>query len=427
MVNISYFEPGYTNTPFNTAYHHTDQTQFDSTTIAGFKIDRFFIELSHGPVNTNQGLPTLLSTGTLTFNDGGTVETNANVDGASYNDVSSGHLEPLTGTQFNVGDFYATTDTGTVWDFSVYPRFIGLRFDVGNPATDGVPIMGYVVEMQNSGGGAVTYFLPNSDQDLSQLNLPYPSGMTEPGGYTYSTVSTYVEVPDQDSDASGTYVAYGDLYNGLPPQFTGAVCFTKGTLIHTIDGQRPIEELKLGDLVWTSDQGYQPIRWIGASTLFSRDLQARETLRPVRIPAGSMGPYTPETDLIVSPQHRMYIRSNVAEKMYESAEVLIPAKDLVGNNGIHRIDDDAPVTYFHIMFDDHQIIMANGCLSESFYTGPEALRALSNATRQELYAIFPELITMTGICHTPARPFVKGKRARNMMDRHYASGQSALT
>ncbi len=71
--------------------------------------------------------------------------------------------------------------------------------------------------MQNSGGGAVTYFLPNSDQDLSQLNLPYPSGMTEPGGYTYSTVSTYVEVPDQDSDARGTYVAYGDLYNGLPP------------------------------------------------------------------------------------------------------------------------------------------------------------------------------------------------------------------
>lgn len=140
-----------------------------------------------------------------------------------------------------------------------------------------------------------------------------------------------------------------------------------------------------------------------------------------------MGPHTPETDLIVSPQHRMYIRSNVAEKMYESAEVLIPAKDLVGNNGIHTIDDDAPVTYFHIMFDDHQIIMANGCLSESFYTGPEALRALSNATRQELYAIFPELITMTGICHTPARPFVKGKRARNMMDRHYASGQSALT
>ena len=217
MVNISYFEPGYTSSPYNTAFHHTDQTQFDSATIAGFKIDRFFIELSHDPVNTNLGLLTLLSTGTLTFNDGGTVETNANVDGASYNDVSSGHLEPLTGTQFNVGDFFATTYTGTVWDFSVYPRFIGLRFDVGAPSADGIPVMGYVVEMQNSGGGAVTYFLPNSDQDLSQLNLPYPSGLAEPGGYTYSTVSTYVEVPDQDSDASGTYVAYGDLYNGLPP------------------------------------------------------------------------------------------------------------------------------------------------------------------------------------------------------------------
>jgi hypothetical protein len=105
----------------------------------------------------------------------------------------------------------------------------------------------------------------------------------------------------------------------------------------------------------------------------------------------------------------MYIRSNIAEKMWSSAEVLIPAKDLVGTNGSHRIDDTTPVTYFHIMFDDHQIIMANGCLSESFYTGPEALRALSNATRQELYAIFPELITMTGLCHTPARPLCQRK------------------
>jgi hypothetical protein len=90
-------------------------------------------------------------------------------------------------------------------------------------------------------------------------------------------------------------------------------------------------------------------------------------------------------------------------------------------DGIDRVDDGQLVTYYHIMFEDHQIIMANGCLSESFFTGPEALRALSSAARQELYDIFPELMLMSGTLHHPARPFLTGKTARTLISKHLNS------
>ena len=114
MVTIN-VASGVFGTGYYTDYHHKDQTSFDAATLSSFKIDRFFIELSHDPSDTSKPTPTLLSTGTLTFTDTGTVQDNATVDGVAYNDVSSAHIEPLTGAQFNVGDFAATSDTGSMW------------------------------------------------------------------------------------------------------------------------------------------------------------------------------------------------------------------------------------------------------------------------------------------------------------------------
>lgn len=409
---------GLFSTGYYTASHHTDQTAFDSATLAGFKTDRFYIELSHDPSDTSKPTPTLVSSGTMSFNDGGTVGTNADVNSAEMSDVSSGHIEPLTGTQYAVGDFTATTDTGITYEFVVYPRLIGLRFDSYQGSQEGSPVVGYIMDFQNNAGAAGTYFFPTSDQDLSAINLPYPVGQTAPGGYSFSQITHYDSLDDGDGIGSGTYVAYGDLYDGLPSQFTGAVCFAAGSLIHTISGQRPVQDLRIGDLVWTADHGYQPIRWIGASPLRQRDLRERETLRPIRIPSGALGNFTPDTDLVVSPQHRMYVKSSVAAHLCGASEILIPAKDLVGYMGITRVDDLMPVTYYHIMFDQHQIIMANGCLTESFYVGAQALRALSPAGLEELMTLFPELMSFDGFQYHPARPFVKGQKARSVIAHH---------
>jgi hypothetical protein len=42
-----------------------------------------------------------------------------------------------------------------------------------------------------------------------------------------------------------------------------SICFTRDTLMLTQDGQKPICDIKVGDMVATMDRGMQPVRWIG--------------------------------------------------------------------------------------------------------------------------------------------------------------------
>ncbi|MCO8146823.1 Hint domain-containing protein [Rhodovulum tesquicola] len=67
------------------------------------------------------------------------------------------------------------------------------------------------------------------------------------------------------------------------------------------------------------------------------------------------------------------------------------------------------VVYYHIMFESHQIVFANGAGCESFYPGAEALRALGSGERSELCKLFPALRPKTGqLDYGPtARPFAR--------------------
>jgi hypothetical protein len=49
------------------------------------------------------------------------------------------------------------------------------------------------------------------------------------------------------------------------------------------------------------------------------------------------------------------------------------------------------VEYFHLLFEEHQIVYAEGAASESLFTGPEALKVVSPAVRAEIIGIFPDI------------------------------------
>ena len=73
-----------------------------------------------------------------------------------------------------------------------------------------------------------------------------------------------------------------------------------GTHISLSTGElRPIEDLRVGDRILTRDDGVQTLRWIGQSTL-----RAVGEFAPIRIRAGTLNN---EHDLIVSPDHRLFI------------------------------------------------------------------------------------------------------------------------
>lgn len=104
------------------------------------------------------------------------------------------------------------------------------------------------------------------------------------------------------------------------------VCFVKGTLIETCSGMVSVEDLQIGKLVRTADNGFQPLRWVGSTKISAVALQEEERLRPIRISAHLLGSSWPVRDLYVSPQHRVLIRSPVALRIFGSAEMFIAAK-----------------------------------------------------------------------------------------------------
>ena len=412
MASIS-TSGGVFGTGYQTNTHHTEQTGLTAQQLAEAKVDRFFLELSGDPGSTSA---TLVSSGLMTFTDTGTVQTNAQVENSYYNDSSSAHMEPMTGAQFSVGDWNSVTDTGVTYDFIVEPKLIGLRFDSYQGVQEGSPIVGYLISMQGTQGAAAYYFFPTADQDLSQMNMPYPNGQTEPAGYTYSEITHYDSLDNLDGDpqANVTYVAYSDLYDGFPSQFTGAVCYGAGTRLRTIQGEIAIEDLGVGDLLWTSDAGYQPIVWIGKRTLAAAELAQKPHLRAIRVSAHALGHNQPERDLILSPQHRLCLSSNIVERITGEHQALVSAKDLLDLDGVDVVETDAPITYYHVMTPEHQLIMAHGCLGETLFTGPQALRMIPAESRRELHALFPDMDIGT----TPVRPHLRGRPLDKVIARH---------
>ena len=144
------------------------------------------------------------------------------------------------------------------------------------------------------------------------------------------------------------------------------------------------------DLVMTRDHGLQPIRWIGAKHLDAAALAADATLQPVLIRRGALGPNRPNRDMMVSRQHRMLIRSARAELLFGSDEVLVRALHLLHLPGV-AAQVATEVTYIHLMFDRHEVILADGAWSESFQPGDRTLSGMDDDQRAELFAIFPEL------------------------------------
>lgn len=215
---------------------------------------------------------------------------------------------------------------------------------------------------------------------------------------------------------------YGSLRiydTGIVATDPAPVCFASGTLIATARGPVAVEALRPGDLVLTMDRGYQPIRWIGSRKLGPRDLRLHPKFRPVRIRAGALGDGLPAQDLVVSPQHRIFLRSRIARAMFGQDEVLAAAVQLLDIDGIDIADDLAEVEYWHFLFDRHEIVWAQGAPCESLFTGAEALKSVPPAAREEILTLLPDLRHPDPDRHPKgARPFITGRQARKLSQRH---------
>ncbi|WP_298914582.1 Hint domain-containing protein [uncultured Roseobacter sp.] len=171
----------------------------------------------------------------------------------------------------------------------------------------------------------------------------------------------------------------------------GVICFTSGTRISTPNGVRLVQDLSVGDLVQTKDNGAQAIEWIGSRRMTGARLFAIPSLRPVRIRAGALGVERPDQELLVSPQHRMLISGPAAMDLFNTSEVLVAARDLIDGHHIAVDLQVREITYIHVLLPGHNILWANGVATESFHPANADIAALESSDRARLLAHNPDL------------------------------------
>ncbi|WP_434613436.1 Hint domain-containing protein [Tabrizicola sp. M-4] len=163
---------------------------------------------------------------------------------------------------------------------------------------------------------------------------------------------------------------------------TDLACFAAGTRIETAEGLIAVEDLREGMRVETMDRGLQPLRRVLAKTV-----SGMGALAPVVIEAGVLGN---GRALRLSPHHRMVVSGWRAELLTGEPEVLAKARDLLDGRRV-RVEPVAEVTYFHLLFDRHEIVFAEGAASESYHPFADDAAELAPGTLAEIAAIYPDL------------------------------------
>ncbi|RJE78799.1 Hint domain-containing protein [Paracoccus sp. JM45] len=324
-----------------------------------------------------------------------------------------------------------TTDefsNGQQWTLSVY-----------NPATDtgdqdpenGQDGWTVVYDRLVPKGDLVSGLGDGDEYTVFEIQGVSPSGQhllydINGGLSTIPTTLTYLETDENGDPNVGDNDGKLDFSDTTASYTVIFPCFVRGTMIDTADGPCLVEELPVGGLVKTADNGLQPIRWIGSRKLPADILAKNEKMRPIRIRKHALGADIPSQDLLVSPQHRVLVRSRIAQKMFNTDEILVAAKHLCQIEGIDVVDNDMGVEYFHVLFDRHEVINSNGAQTESLYTGPEAINSLSTAAREEIFEIFPELLDRD---YTPmsARYLASGRTSRKLAVRHIQNAKALVS
>jgi autotransporter passenger strand-loop-strand repeat protein len=252
----------------------------------------------------------------LNLNDGASA-------GLAAGDVAAGDVIDFSGTSATLGISGTTMPTATI-----------SGFDAAGPATgDTIDLHGIAF----SAGGAVSL---GSGNVLS---------VTE-GGATYT-----LNLDPAQSFAGETFRLTTDGAGGT--DITAPPCYAAGTRLATLAGDVPVEALRAGDAVLARMDGdWAPhrVRWVGRMRVDLTRHPRPDRAAPVRIRADAFAPGVPARDLLLSPDHAVFLDG-----------VLIQAQALVNGATIVR-DDPAAITYVHVELDRHGLLLADGLAAESY-------------------------------------------------------------
>ena len=131
-------------------------------------------------------------------------------------------------------------------------------------------------------------------------------------------------------------------------------CFARFTRILTGRGEVAVEDLQTGEGVVTRCGALRPIRWIGHRHVDCRHHPRPHDVWPVRISAGAFADGQPHRDLMLSPDHAVFVDG-----------VLIPVRHLINAATIVQVPVER-IGYWHVELDRHDVILAEGLSCETY-------------------------------------------------------------
>ncbi|MEQ8368327.1 MAG: Hint domain-containing protein [Roseicyclus sp.] len=163
--------------------------------------------------------------------------------------------------------------------------------------------------------------------------------------------------------------------------------FLAGTRLATPLGYVAVERLTAGDFLLTADGRHARLRWIGMQWV-----EARAAHAPVVFQTGVMDNMRP---LCLGQGHRLIVSGWRAEVLFDAASVQASAKGFVNGADV-RIEEGETVTYCHLLFDRHEVVLAENVPCETLLPGPPGLARLDPVTRGNLLAACPGIASKIG-------------------------------
>ena len=168
---------------------------------------------------------------------------------------------------------------------------------------------------------------------------------------------------------------------------TFVTCFEADTPIETTRGPLPARAITPGTALPCADGMVREVLWRAERRICAETQRFVAKMRPIRIKAGSLGPGLPATDVMVSPEHRILVRSRIAKRRFGRSDVMVAARFLTDLPGVEPVQLDTEIRYIHFLLSEHAAVEASGLLSESLYLGPMTLRSLAARDRLALTSV----------------------------------------
>lgn len=173
-----------------------------------------------------------------------------------------------------------------------------------------------------------------------------------------TTVTAHVTLAPH---ATGSFHAYSGSGGEAGVVFGTALptCFLDGTMLRTETGEKPVEDVRIGDNLVTWVKGRKeprPVVWVGRKHMrVDRSRTPDLAGYPVRIIRGAIAKNVPNKDLLVTPEHCLFFDGK-----------FVPARMLVNGRSIFYDHAIAEYDFYHVETERHSVICADGVLTETY-------------------------------------------------------------